>query len=177
MLTRKWYAVYTRPKWEKKVAELLTKKKIENYCPLNKVLRQWSDRKKIVEEPLFTSYVFVRLSEAEIWTVRTTDGILNMVYWLNKPAIIKDNEIEAIKSFLGEHGTISLEKARVNINDTVRVVSGPLMHREGSIIEVMHHTVKILLPSLGYNMIAEISKNNFERVKRMSDHPKAVGYQ
>jgi hypothetical protein len=51
----KWYAVYTRPRWEKKVAEILTDKKIENYCPLNKVVRQWSDRKKIVHEPLFTT--------------------------------------------------------------------------------------------------------------------------
>ena len=61
-----WYAVYTRPRWEKKVASLLTKKKIENFCPLNKVVRQWADRKKTVYEPLFTSYVFVNTSETEM---------------------------------------------------------------------------------------------------------------
>ena len=51
---KKWYAVYTRPKWEKKVAELLSRKRIENYCPLNKSIKQWSDRKKTIFEPLFT---------------------------------------------------------------------------------------------------------------------------
>ena len=65
-----WYAVYTKPRWEKKVADLLTKKQIENYCPLNRVLRQWSDRKKVILEPLFTSYVFVRISESNQLAIR-----------------------------------------------------------------------------------------------------------
>jgi len=56
---KKWYAVYTRPRWEKKVSELVTKKKLTTYCPLNRVVKQWSDRKKVIFEPLFTSYVFV----------------------------------------------------------------------------------------------------------------------
>src|SRR4029077_16112 len=97
---KKWFAVYTRPRWEKKVAEILTRKKVENYCPLNKVLRQWSDRKKIVHEPLFTSYVFVRVSESEIMSLKRINGVTNLVYWLGKPAIIRDSEIETIKMFL-----------------------------------------------------------------------------
>ncbi|HEX6432075.1 MAG TPA: transcription termination/antitermination NusG family protein, partial [Niastella sp.] len=62
---KRWYAVYTHAKWEKKVADLLTRKNIENYCPLNKVVRQWTDRKKIIYEPLFTSYVFPRITNKE----------------------------------------------------------------------------------------------------------------
>ena len=68
--TASWYAVYTKPKWEKKVAELLARKGIEHYCPLNRVLKQWHDRKKWVEEPLLTSYVFVYVTPAEQAEVR-----------------------------------------------------------------------------------------------------------
>jgi len=80
--TKNWYAVYTRPRAEKKVADALTKKKIENFSPINKVIRQWSDRKKIVYEPLFTSYVFVKVSEQELSAIKQTDGVINLVSWL-----------------------------------------------------------------------------------------------
>ena len=72
----------------KKVAKILSAKKIENYCPLNKVVRQWSDRKKVVLEPLFTSYVFVRTIEKQHSEIRNVHGIVNFVYWLSKPPII-----------------------------------------------------------------------------------------
>ena len=62
-----WYAVYTRPRWEKKVASLLDDKDIVHYCPLNKVTRQWSDRKKVVMEPLFKGYIFVQVTEEKKW--------------------------------------------------------------------------------------------------------------
>src|SRR5688572_363024 len=130
MSERKWYAVYTRVRWEKKVAEVLTKKQIQNYCPLNKVKKQWADRKKIVYEPLFTSYVFVKVSPAEHLSMIQTDGIINFVYWLGKPAVIRDFEIDMIQRFLEEHTNVILEKTSVNINDLVRVVSGPLIEHE-----------------------------------------------
>ncbi|HMJ47328.1 MAG TPA: transcription termination/antitermination NusG family protein, partial [Ferruginibacter sp.] len=57
-MNKKWYVVYTRPRWEKKVAATLDERGVENYCPLNRVNRQWSDRKKVVLEPLFKGYVF-----------------------------------------------------------------------------------------------------------------------
>jgi len=171
----RWYAVYTRPRWEKKVAELLTRKKIENYCPLNKVLHQWSDRKKIVLEPLFTSYVFVLISSEEQLAVRQTEGVINFVYWLKRPAIIRDGEIEIIKKFLNEHMNVRLEKIEVNTNDIVKIISGPLMSREGKVIEIMNRTVKVLLPSLGYSLIAQVDKVNIEKVENFV--PKAVGFE
>ena len=160
--TKQWYAVYTRPRWEKKVAELLAKKKIENYCPLNKVRKQWSDRQKIVLEPLFTSYVFVRVSEAEHLPLRQTTGIINMVYWLGKPAVIRDAEIDIIKRFLNDHSYVQLERTRVNVNDIVRVINGPLMEHQGQVVAVKNKTVKIILPSLGYIMSAEVETANVE---------------
>lgn len=158
----KWYAVYTRPRWEKKVSELLDKKNIENYCPLNTVVRKWSDRKKKVSEPLFASYVFVRIPEDQHHQVKQVSGIINMVYWLSKPAVIKDREIQAIREFLDEYKNVRLEKTNVNVNDLVRVVSGPLMEYEGNVIGVKTNTVKIVLPSLGYLMVAEVDRSNVE---------------
>jgi transcription antitermination factor NusG len=165
--TYNWYAVYTKPRWEKKVAELLTRKKIENYCPLNRVRKQWADRKKIVYEPLFTSYVFVRVTEQEQIQLRKTDGIINLVYWLGKPAIIKNEEIDIIKKFLSEHKHVSLEKTSVKVDDLVQVISGALMNYEGKVASVMTKTVKVVLPSLGYMMLAEVEKIN---VKLLGDN-------
>lgn len=160
----KWYAVYTRPRWEKKVADLLERKGVEHYCPLNKVQRQWSDRKKLVLEPLFTSYVFIRVSEADHLRVKQTDGVINLVYWLGKPAVIKDAEIAAIRRFLNDYHNVQLERATVNVSDTVRIVQGPLLSMEGSVVEVMTHTVKVLLPSLGFTMTAQVQRSHIEKI-------------
>jgi transcription antitermination factor NusG len=165
---KNWYAVYTHAKWEKKVADLLTHKNIENYCPLNRVLRQWSDRKKIVYEPLFTCYVFIRVGEKERIPVLQTDGVLNYVSWQGKPAAIRDAEIELIKKFLLEHSNVRLEKMEVDINDKVRIKYGLFMEQEGSVVEVLGKTLRVSLPSLGYSMLAEIPKSHVEVVNARS---------
>jgi transcription antitermination factor NusG len=100
--SKRWFAAYTKPRWEKKVSGVLERKGVECWCPLKKTEKQWSDRKKVVEEPLFTSYVFVRINETEKSVVLMTDGILNFVYYIGKPAIIRDEEIDIIKKFLSE---------------------------------------------------------------------------
>jgi len=166
---KKWYAVYTRPRWEKKVAGLLTRKKVENFCPLNKVAKQWADRKKTIEEPLFTCYVFVYTTESEHLLIRQTDGILNFVHWVGKPAIIRTEEIEVIKSFLEQHNNVKLERVHVNIADKIRITDGPLMNREGDIVEVNNKSVKVVLPSLGYAMIAEVARTRIELINVSKD--------
>lgn len=160
----RWLAVYTKNRWEKKVAELLTKRSIESYCPLNLVVRQWSDRKKKVYEPLFTSYVFVHVDEKQQKELKQVSGIINLVLWLNKPAIIKDKEIQTIKDFLNEYKTVRLEKAQVNLNDTIRIIKGPLMDYTGNVVEINNNSVKVVLPSLGYLMSAEVQRSNVEVV-------------
>jgi transcription antitermination factor NusG len=173
----KWYAVYTKPRWEKKVAELLSRQKIENYCPLNTVIRKWSDRKKKISEPLFTSYVFVRVTEQQHLQVKKTDGIVNLVYWLSKPAVIKDREIEAIREFLNEYKNVRLEKTQVNVNDMVRILRGPLTQYEGNVMSVKSNTVKVVLPSLGYLMVAEIEKTNVEIIRNISYEERSLNQQ
>jgi transcription termination/antitermination protein NusG len=158
-----WYAVYTKPCWEKKVAALLSQQQIEHYCPLQKVLRQWSDRKKIILEPLFKSYVFVRVAEKEKLPVRQTDGVLNFVNYLGKPAIIRDEEIDRVKQFLCDYKNVRLESMALNVNDHVRVLSGPFMMMEGNVLEVKRKTVRVLLPSLGFALTAEVEMSNLEK--------------
>lgn len=166
---KNWYAIYTRPRWEKKVAELLTRKHIENYCPLNKVKKQWADRKKIVHEPLFTSYVFVHISNQELILTKETEGVVNFVYWQGKPAVIKQEEIDIIKQFLKEHETVSIERAAIlNPEDQIRITQGPLMMREGRVVEVRHKTVKVLIPSIGFNLVAEVEIANVSKLATAS---------
>jgi transcription antitermination factor NusG len=172
---KKWYALYTRPRWEKKVADLLEKKKVEVYCPLNKVQKQWADRKKIILEPLFTSYVFVHVTEQEHISIKQTDGVVNFVYWLNKPAVIRHEEIDTIKKFINEYDYVSVEKTQVNLNDRVRIINGPLMMWEGNVVEIRTNTVKITLPSLGRTLVAEIRKDNLETISPLQEPQLKVG--
>lgn len=162
--TKQWYALYTRVRWEKKVADLLQRKNIEHYCPLNKVQKQWADRKKIVYEPLFSAYVFVHISKAEYITTLQTDGVLHFVQYLNKPAVIRDEEIDVIRRFLSECQDVRVERYEVSIHDKVRITDGAFSSLEGEVIEVRNRTVRVLLPSLGYALVAEIEKNHLEKL-------------
>ncbi|KHJ38150.1 hypothetical protein PBAC_16910 [Pedobacter glucosidilyticus] len=155
-LKENWYAIYTKPRFEKRVAELLSSNNIQNYCPINKVIRQWHDRKKLVEEPLFTSYVFVKLNERELWKAKTITGVINYVYWLGKPAIIQEKEIEAIKNFLETHGTVSIIKTAISINDKVKINSGLFIDNEGEVLSIKGKQVQIQIPVLNITLVANL---------------------
>lgn len=167
-LNRKWYAIYTRPRWEKKVNSLLVEKGVESYCPLNKVRRKWSDRLKIVEEPLFKSYVFVKISDGEKTEVRMTDGVINFVYWDKKPAIIKEKEIQTIRRFLDEHENIHVYPKELKLNDRVRITAGTLMDQEGKVLDVRHKVVKVAIDSLGYILVAYIERTKLTSAESKS---------
>ena len=164
-MSRKWLAVYTRPRWEKKVNQLLQEKGLESYCPLNKVRRKWSDRIKIVEEPLFRSYVFVKVNEQDRTAVRMTAGAKNFVYWLGKPAVIKEKEITAIKKFLNEYENVDVRPVDLKVNQRVRITTGTLMDQEGKVLDLRHKTARVAIDSLGYILVAYI-----DRTKLTSAH-------
>jgi transcription antitermination factor NusG len=157
--SKKWFAVYTRPRWEKKVHKLLEEKGIESYCPLNKVHRKWSDRIKLVDEPLFKSYVFVKVNEEEKTAVRMTHGVVNFVYWLGKPAVIKGKEIESIKRFLNDHHDVEVHSIDIKVGKKVMVQSGILMGKEGTVKKVMHKKVEVIIESIGFVLSAYIDKS------------------
>lgn len=157
---KKWYAVYTKPRWEKKVHGILSNRGLEAYCPLNKVRKQWSDRVKLVEEPLFKSYVFVHVSEEEQGRVRQVDGVLNFVYWQGKPAIVKNKEIDDIRRFLNEYEDVQLQALDLQPQSRVLIRSGILMDKEATVQRVLHQTVEVIIESLGYKLVAQIEKTN-----------------
>ena len=159
-LTSHWYAIYTKPRWEKKVHSLLTEKKIESYCPLNKVRKKWSDRMKTVEEPLFKSYVFARVTEEEQTKVRMTAGVMNFVYWQGKPAIIRAKEIEIIRKFLNEYENVLAEPMQLKEDGKVTIRQGLFMDHEAKILKIEGNRVKVVIESIGYTLIASIDKKN-----------------
>jgi transcription antitermination factor NusG len=142
----------------------LDNKGIENYCPLNKVVRQWSDRKKVVLEPVFKSYVFVRIAEEKKWEVKKIDGILNYVYWLGKPAHIRDEEIQTIRKFLHEFNDVTVEKKNFHVNSKVRIKQGVLMNYEGMIVEVSGNRIIVRIESMDIQLSAQFDKKNLEPV-------------
>jgi transcription antitermination factor NusG len=160
----RWYAVYTKPRWEKKVAEHLLEKGVEHYCPVNKVVRQWSDRKKIVFEPIFKGYVFVKTMEDTKWDLRKIPGILNFVYWLGKPAQIKEQEIITIKKFLNEFDSVEVEKKGFVVNSPVRITQGVLMNYEGMVVEVFGNRAVVKIDSLDIQLSAHFDKKNLELI-------------
>lgn len=159
---RKWFAVCTRARNEKKISERLTRNNIENYCPLNKIRRQSGDRKKAILEPLFPSFVFVRTTEEELMLLKKTEGVVNIVFWHGKPAVFPDYEILTVRRFLNDYENVKLEKTVVSMNDHVRVLTGPIMEQEGNVISVNYKTVRITLPTMGYMMAAEVEVKNVE---------------
>ena len=162
--TSHWYAVYTRPRWEKKVASLLEEYGYEQYCPLNKVSRQWSDRKKVVLEPLFKGYVFVKIEEDKKWELMNVNGIVNYVHWLGKPAKIRDNEIETIRKFLHEFSDVEVTENTLSTNSVVRIKQGLLMNYKGIILEVHGNKAKVKIESMGIQLSAVFDKKNLERL-------------
>lgn len=162
---KKWYALYTKPRWEKKINAVLHKKGVDSWCPLQKVQRQWSDRKKIVEEPLFKSYVFVQIAEPERLKVLQTDGVLNFVYYLSKPAIIRAEEIDMIKSYLSQKDAAitvqSIDSLEKDVR--IRITQGVFMDKEGVVMKVSgKRKVYVSLESLGQVMMVEFPVDHLE---------------
>jgi transcription antitermination factor NusG len=160
-----WYVVYTRPRWEKKIAKLLEEKGIEAYCPLNRVYRQWSDRKKIVYEPLFKGYVFLHIETSRMWDVKQIDGILNYVYWNGKPAIVRKEEIKTIKSFLSEFSDVEVHEIRLNVNTPVTIKRGVLMNYKGIVVEIIGSKAKVQIESMGVQLSAIFEKSNLQPIQ------------
>lgn len=157
-MQKNWYIVYTKTKCEKKVSNLLTKKKVENFCPLNcKQILQFR-KSKFIYEPLFNSYVFVYTNENEINSLKQIENVVNVVYWKGRPAIIQEEEINEIKEFVSDHQNIRLEKSNVSLTDEASTLNQPNYSIDGNIVMIKNKFIKVNLPSLGFAMIAEIER-------------------
>ena len=144
-----WYVVYTKPKWEKKVAERLNAIGIVAYCPIITKVSQWSDRKKKVSLPLFNSYIFVQIDEKNRNQIFEVTGAVRYLFWLGKPAIVKDSEIETIKNWLSAPEEFELAVDQWKKGDKIVLESGPFVSQSAVIHEVKQNHYILILESLG----------------------------
>lgn len=156
-----WYAIYTKPFWEKKIAALLETAGVLSYCPLQKIQRQWSDRKKTIYTPLFTSYVFIYINESQKALVRQISGVINFVNSLGRPAVIRDHEIEAIKKFNNDYEDIEVRKAPSDKTTAAKIISRQLSDLQASIKEVGPKRVELHLPGLGCTLTGKVAQTNY----------------
>ncbi len=159
-----WFVLYTKPRNEKKVEEALNRLGLEAYCPIITVERQWSDRKKKVQDPLFRSYCFVRVQEENRSDVFRVRGVGNYVFWLGKPAVIRDVEINEIKKWLlgYKHNTIQVEP--LQIGDKVIFQSGTLENHEAVISKINGKQLVLVLESLGYKMRVNLEEATISKL-------------
>jgi transcriptional antiterminator NusG len=137
-MEKHWNVIYVSSRTEKRVSERLSEKGIDHYLPLKKTVKQWSDRKKIVELPLFTGYVFVNISQREQINVLETPGVVNFVKLEKKIAIVRVQEMEAMRSLieLGYDITLLGEQKQFNLGDRMKIENGPLKGLEGKVIDM-----------------------------------------
>ena len=150
-----WYVLYTKARSEKKVADSLQKMDMQVYCPLITQVRQWTDRKKKVEIPLFTSYVFVNLKEGERGKVFDVSGVVRYLYWLGKPAVVRDAEIDTIKQWLSGEEVEEISVGHISPGDTITIKSGAFKNKEAIVKEVGPRKIKLILVSLGCTVSAK----------------------
>ncbi|CAM3674009.1 UpxY family transcription antiterminator [Flavobacterium chungbukense] len=144
-----WYVIYTKPKWEKKVADKLQQLGIECYCPLITQVKQWSDRKKKIEVPLFNSYVFVQIADSERSSVFQVAGVIRYLFWLGKPAIVKDEEINIIKTNLKAPNISDVSVSTLQVGDKIKLESGAFSNQSAIVQEVSNNYYILVLETLG----------------------------
>jgi transcription antitermination factor NusG len=147
--TKSWYVLYTKPRHEKKLADRLQSEGFTVYCPTKKTTKQWSDRKKVVEEALFPSFIFIQCQEHERDQVFVHVSALRYLYWLKKPAIVRSEEVESIRHWMGEVNHASVIVESIPVGSKVRLGAGPLMGQVGKVKEYRNAQVTILLEQLG----------------------------
>lgn len=151
-----WYVLYTAARAEKKVEERLKDLGVEVYLPIHRTKRKWSDRVKVVDLPLFSSYVFVCIPEHKLRDLLQVYGVSRIVFYLGRPAIVKDYEIDAIKEFL----YIAENRQIVSVGDTVQILSGALESKQGEVMRVESDRVILFLEELGAKIYVSLSDVN-----------------
>ena len=112
-----WFVLYVNVRHEKKVMDRLIEKGMEAYVPIVKSMKQWSDRKKIVEFPLFTGYVFVKLDKSKMDAPRSIPGVLNFLSFSSGPANVREEEIEGLKFFIEKGYSLEAEEVSFQPGD------------------------------------------------------------
>jgi len=149
----RWYPVYTRSRAEKKAFDELNRKGIITYLPLHKTLKQWSDRKKFIEEPLLKSYLFVYISSKEYTEVLMTNGIARFLYFSGKVASMPEQQIEHLKKLLATEHDLEVFDYDIKPGQKVLVKAGPFKDMVAELISLKNKQRIILrLANIGYSI-------------------------
>jgi transcription antitermination factor NusG len=150
-----WLAAYTKSRNEKKVYDRIIDEGYEAYLPLQRRLKQWSDRKKWVEEPLLRSYVFVRITQKDYYKVLSINGLIRFVSFEGKPVPIPAKQIDVLKMLLGQQLEIETVEVNIEPGDVVDIqigsmtgFSGELVRHQGKskvVIQIDHVSHKLLV--------------------------------
>ena len=144
----KWFVIYTKPQFEIKVEQTLQNIGIRAYCPVYKQIKQYSDRKKKVLKPLLRSYVLVNINDKDRDKVFSVPGVVRYLFWLGKPAIVREEEIELMKNNLsGIYESITVSDLKKG--DAYDIKEGPLKGQVGKVVDFFKNKIKLELPSLG----------------------------
>jgi transcription antitermination factor NusG len=155
-----WHVLYTKPRNEKKVAERLLGAGYTVYCPLQKVRRQWSDRVKVVEEPLFKGYLFIKIEEKKRDEVFTYPGTVRYLFWLRRPAVVHEEEIHTIQRWLGEYDPEDIDISDIKSGDYVRIISGPFTGEQAVLLDKTNKKAVVQLKELGIQLSLSLSNND-----------------
>ncbi len=164
----RWFVIYTKPRAEKKVAEQLNENGYEVYLPLKQEIRQWKDRLKKVEVPLFNSYVFVKVNTKQYYEIpKLIRGFVKYVTIGGQKIAVREKEIEYIKQILNYSGkNIEVSSEKFNLKDKVEIKLGQLKGLKGSLIEFKgKYKIAINIEAIGTNLIVEINKNAVKKAK------------
>ncbi len=168
MAQRGWYACYTRARHEKRVAKVLYERGIERYLPLVAQERQWHDRRKIVEFPLFSGYVFVRVARREVFDVTSVPSVVSMVMSDGRPALIADEEIENVRRYahaLSIVGEQPEPHAMLGVGERVVVNDGPFQNVEGRVMDVRARArIVVGIAALGQGFVVNVPVQALRRL-------------
>ena len=164
---KRWYALFTKSRAEKKAESELIAKDVEVYLPLEKRLKQWSDRKKWIEVPLIRSYIFVRINKKELEKVFYTPGIVNVVTFEGVPAPIPDKQIQVIKDVLSSEEKFEVTSDHFEIGEKVEVTQGGLKGLQGEMIQHLNkYKVLIRLEVIHQNLLININPSYIKRMEQ-----------
>jgi len=154
-IEKKWYALYTKSRHEKKVTERLVSQGFDVFCPMIKTVKQWSDRKKKVTVPLIPSYIFIRVEEKNRTKVLLDSSVLNFVFWLGKPAVIKNDEIVRLKGVISNEEMQEFEIRSLNVGDKINIEKGFLKENDAVIKKTSKNYVYAELKELGIVVVVK----------------------
>jgi len=149
----KWHVLYTKPRHEVKALERLVQNGFEVYCPMKTTLKQWSDRKKKVSEPLLPSYIFIKITEKKRATPLTDPSVLNYIFWLGKPAIIRDIEIDALKGIISKDKVQEFEVRKLKVGSEIAINKGLIKSKNAVVKTVSNNHVTAELKELGMTIV------------------------